>query len=67
MSPRPPIDEKTTTYFVNRESFIRSSRPGLPAWQEPIFITLTKFASSASEYYGIPPGRVVELGRQVEI
>jgi KUP system potassium uptake protein len=62
-----PFDEMTTSYFVNRETFIRSSRPGLPAWQEPIFITLTKFASSASEYYLIPPGRVVELGRQVEI
>ena len=62
-----PFDEMTTSYFVNRETFIRSARPGLPGWQEPIFIALTKFASSASEYYGIPPGRVVELGRQVEI
>ena len=56
-----------TTYFVSRETLIASHRPDLPRWQELIFMALSKMSGSASEYFCIPPGRVVELGMQIEI
>jgi KUP system potassium uptake protein len=56
-----------TTYFVSRETLIPTRRTGLPRWQEMVFIALSKASSSASEYFCIPPGRVVELGIQIEI
>ncbi len=57
-----------TTYFVSRETLIRSRLAiGLPKWQEPIFVFLSKLSASPSEYFCIPPNRVVELGMQVEI
>ncbi|MBP2295494.1 potassium transporter Kup [Azospirillum rugosum] len=62
-----PFDPMDTTYFVSRETLIPSSRPDLPRWQELVFIALSKLSGSASEYFRIPPGRVVELGMQIEI
>ena len=62
-----PFDPMDTTYFVSRETLIPSGRPDLPRWQEQIFIHLSKLSASASEYFYIPPGRVVELGMQIEI
>ncbi|WP_376957498.1 potassium transporter Kup [Azospirillum sp. A26] len=63
-----PFEPMETTYFVSRETLIRShGKSGLPRWQEPLFIFLSKLSSSASEYFCIPPNRVVELGMQLEI
>ncbi|MBF5094057.1 potassium transporter Kup [Azospirillum sp. INR13] len=63
-----PFEPMETTYFVSRETLIRShGKLGLPRWQEPLFIFLSKLSTSASEYFCIPPNRVVELGMQLEI
>jgi len=62
-----PFDPMETSYFVSRETLIRSSQAGLPRWQEPIFIFLSRLSTSASEFFCIPPNRVVELGMQLEI
>ena len=63
-----PFESMETTYFVSRETLIRThGKSGLPRWQEPLFIFLSKLSSSASEYFCIPPNRVVELGMQLEI
>ncbi|PWC53179.1 potassium transporter Kup [Azospirillum sp. TSO22-1] len=62
-----PFDPMDTTYFVSRETLIPTRRTGLPRWQEVVFIALSKMSASASEYFCIPPGRVVELGMQIEI
>ena len=35
-------------------------------WRKKIFMVMTRNAKSATEFFGIPPNRVVELGAQVE-
>ena len=41
--------------------------PGLTAFgRKRIFVIMTRNARSATEFFGIPPNRVVELGAQVE-
>ncbi len=62
-----PFEPMETSYFVSRETLIRSRRAGLPRWQEPIFVLLSRLSTSASEFFCIPPNRVVELGMQLEI
>ncbi len=62
-----PIDMMQTSFMLGRETLVPSSRPDLPRWQEQLFIAMTMTAQSATNYFGIPPGRVVELGTQVEI
>ncbi|MEX1129371.1 MAG: potassium transporter Kup [Vicinamibacterales bacterium] len=62
-----PVDPKETTYFLGRETIIATSRPGMAPWRERLFAIISRNATTATAYFGIPPDRVVELGEQVEI
>jgi KUP system potassium uptake protein len=62
-----PFETMETTYFVSRETLIPTRGTGLPLWREGVFIALSRLSAGASEYFRIPPGRVVELGMQIEI
>ena len=56
-----------TSFFLSRETIIPSIRPDLTPWREHIFIALSHMALSATEFFRLPPDRVVELGSQVEM
>jgi len=56
-----------TSYFLGRETIISSDKPGMARWRERLFSWMTRNASPATAYFGLPPNRVVELGAQVEI
>ena len=60
-------DIMTTSFFLNRRTFRSSRRAGLPFWQERMFLTLTKSASDATDFYCLPSNRVVEMGQQLAI
>ena len=40
--------------------------PRMARWRKKLFVVLQRNAKSATEFFGIPPNRVVELGAQVE-
>jgi len=40
--------------------------PHMQRWRKKLFVFLQRNAKSATEFFGIPPNRVVELGAQVE-
>ncbi len=63
----PPVDPDDTTYFLGRETIIATRRPGMALWREKLFALLSRNATTATAYFGIPPQRVVELGEQIEI
>jgi KUP system potassium uptake protein len=63
----PPIDANDSTYFLGRETIISTSRPGMAEWREKLFALMSRNATTATAYFGIPPDRVVELGEQIEI
>jgi KUP system potassium uptake protein len=65
--PAPLFDPLSTTYFLGRETVIASKHPGMMLWREKLFALMSRNASSATAYFGLPPDRVVELGAQVEI
>ena len=63
-----PMD---TSYFMGRERLIptkgRVDDPfKLPRWRKVAFSIMARNARSATEFFGIPPNRVVELGTQIE-
>ena len=62
-----PIDVAETSFFLGRETPVPTIRPDLPIWRERIYAFMTRNAVSASEYFQIPPKRVVELGTQIEL
>jgi KUP system potassium uptake protein len=61
------IADEDTSYFIGREIPVASARADLARWQEPIFLFLTKNAGNASDFFCIPPEKVVELGTQIEV
>ena len=61
------VDLERTTYYLGRETLIASGRPGMARWRKRLFAFVSRNARSATEYFGIPPNRVVELGMQVEL
>lgn len=56
------------TYFLSRETIVRAEKNiSLNTVQEKLFEVLNRNALSATAYFNLPPGRVVELGMQVEL
>jgi KUP system potassium uptake protein len=61
------FDMMETSFFVSRETLIATVAPGMALWREKLFVSMSKNAIKASEFFQIPTNRVVELGTQVEL
>jgi KUP system potassium uptake protein len=61
------IDFSNTTFFLGRQSLFSTGRSGMAMWRKNLFGILLRNAPTATDYFGLPPNRVVELGAQVEI
>jgi len=61
------FDIMSTSFFLGRRSVIASARQGMPLWQDKLFIFLMRNAANPTDFFHIPPGRVVELGTQVSV
>jgi KUP system potassium uptake protein len=61
------FDIMATSFFLGRRSVVPSAQSGMPMWQDKLFIFLMKNAANPTDFYKIPPGRVVELGTQVTV
>ncbi|HEY4030394.1 MAG TPA: potassium transporter Kup [Caulobacteraceae bacterium] len=61
------FDIMATSFFLGRRSVVPSAHSGMPLWQDKLFIYLMKNAANPTEFFKIPPGRVVELGAQVTV
>jgi KUP system potassium uptake protein len=55
-----------TTYYLGRENLIPTGNKPLARWRKRLFIFMQRNARPATEFFGIPPNRVVELGAQME-
>jgi KUP system potassium uptake protein len=61
------FDLMTTSFFVSRALITTSAKPGMTKARERLFLTLSKNAMSASDFFKIPVNRVVEMGTRIEI
>jgi KUP system potassium uptake protein len=61
------FDIMATSFFLGRRSIVPSANSGMPLWQDRLFIYLMKNAANPTDFFKIPPGRVVELGAQVTV
>ena len=55
-----------TTYYLGRENLIPTGTKPLARWRKRLFIFMQRNSRPATEFFGIPPNRVVELGAQME-
>jgi KUP system potassium uptake protein len=61
------FDLMSTSFFLGRRSVAPTGRTGLAKWRDKLFGYLMRNATNPTDYFHIPPGRVVELGAQVSI
>jgi KUP system potassium uptake protein len=57
----------STTFFLSRETILATKAPGMMLWREKLFAFLSRNAQRPTDFFRIPPNRVVELGMQVEM
>jgi KUP system potassium uptake protein len=56
-----------TSYYLGRERLIPIGNSPMWTWRKKLFIFMSRNAIGATQYFGIPPNRVVELGTQIEL
>ena len=61
------FDIMSTSFFLGKRTLVPAQQPGMPLWQDKLFIFLTKNAANPTDFFKIPPGRVVELGAQLTL
>ena len=65
-----------TSFYLGRERLIPIRKrhdddpakplPRMAVWRKKLFVVMARNARSATEFFGLPPNRVVELGTQIE-
>jgi KUP system potassium uptake protein len=61
------IKEEDTSFFLGRETLVAGATSALPGWRRRLFSFLSRNARPPTDFFGLPPNRVVELGTQIEL
>lgn len=64
---RKQLSDSEVTYYPGRETLVPASKSGMGPMRDRLFPWMSRNAQSATSYYRLPPGRVVEIGLQVEM
>jgi KUP system potassium uptake protein len=54
------------SFYLGRERLIPIGSTRMARWRKKLFAIMSRNAQSATEFFSIPPNRVVELGAQIE-
>jgi KUP system potassium uptake protein len=60
------LNPQEVTFFVSRAAAIASKLPGMARWRDRIFAFMSRNAATATDYFCLPPARVIEIGSRVE-
>lgn len=55
------------SFFLGREWLLATDAPGMAIWREKLFALMSQNSRNATDFFRLPPSRVVELGTQVEL
>jgi KUP system potassium uptake protein len=61
-----PVPPMETSYYLGRERLVLTGHARMQRWRKKLFALMSRNARSATEFFQIPPNRVVELGAQIE-
>jgi KUP system potassium uptake protein len=61
------IDMMSTSFFLGRKTVVAPASGGLWRFRDRLFLLLSKNAANPTEFFHIPPGRVLEMGAQVTV
>lgn len=61
------LDPSQISFFVGRANVAMSPRPGMARWRARLYSGLARIATRPTDFFHIPPDRVIELGAEVDI
>jgi KUP system potassium uptake protein len=61
------FDIMATSFFLGRRSVVPATQTAMPMWQDKLYIYMLKNSANPTDFFRIPPGRVVELGAQITV
>jgi KUP system potassium uptake protein len=61
-----PIAPMATSYYLGHERLVLTGPARMARWRKKLFALMSRNARSATEFFQIPPNRVLELGAQIE-
>jgi KUP system potassium uptake protein len=61
------INMTTTTFFLGRESLFITGKSKMASWRKTLFSAMSRNAMNPTNFFGIPPDRVIEIGTQVRL
>ncbi len=56
-----------TSFYLGREKLVITRNPGIAYWRKVLFAFLSRNARPATDFFKLPPDRVVEMGMQLEL
>ena len=61
------VNESDISFYLGRETLLSMKGSGMAEWRKVLFRFLSRNARSATDFFAIPPNRVVEIGAQIEL
>ena len=58
---------ESTSFYVGRETVLPRGRSHMAYWRKVLFRVISRNARATTDFFSIPPGRVVELGMQIDL
>jgi KUP system potassium uptake protein len=55
------------SFFLSREKIVAGVKSKMTIWRKKLFAVMSRNAISATSYYDLPPGQVIEIGLMVQI
>ncbi|PKN41840.1 MAG: potassium transporter Kup [Deltaproteobacteria bacterium HGW-Deltaproteobacteria-18] len=62
-----PVDVYSVSFFLGRETLLATGDAPMARWRKVLFAFMSRNAWNATSFFNIPPERVIELGKQVEL
>jgi KUP system potassium uptake protein len=61
------VNPGDTTYYLGRQTLLTTGKAPVARWRKILFAFLAKNSRAPTEFFRLPPNRVVELGLQIEL
>jgi len=61
------VDLGDVSYYLGRETLLTGGRSPMARWRKGLFAFLSRNARPATQFFHLPPNRVVEIGAQIEL
>jgi KUP system potassium uptake protein len=61
------VDLDDTSYYLGRETLLTGGTSKMASWRKALFGYLSRNSRPATQFFGLPPNRVVELGAQIQL